>query len=107
MPVPASILAFLDTPYALAPEQIAFFQRCRYIELKAVLNPETLKFFNAAIAERVLQMNTSTMALEGRSTYGKAFLQLFNFWCYDAVVKPLMIRHEPCVVRPLTVITSA
>ena len=93
MPVPASILAFLDTPYALAPEQIAFFQRCRYIELKAVLNPETLKFFNAAIAERVLQMNTSTTPLEERGTYGNAFLRLFGLRNHDAVVKPLLIRH--------------
>ena len=94
MPVPDSILAFLETPYALAPEQIAFYQRCRYIKLKAVLNPETLAFFNAAISERVLQMNTTTSPLEDRSTYGKAFLQLFNLWCHDAVVKELVFSKR-------------
>ena len=93
MPVPASVLAFLETPYALAPKHIAFYQRRRYIKQKAVLNSETLAFFNAAIAERGLQMKATTSPLEDRSTYGKAFLQLFNFWCHDALVKPLFIRH--------------
>jgi len=39
-------------------------------------------------------MNTSTIALEERSTYGKAFLQLFNLWIEDEVVKQLIFSKR-------------
>ncbi|TAD82259.1 MAG: phytanoyl-CoA dioxygenase [Bacteroidetes bacterium] len=94
MSIPRAIQAHLDTYYALAPEQVAFYQRNRYIKLKAVLNPETLAFFNAAISERVEKMDTNSTPLEARSTYGKAFLQLFNLWCHDAVVKHLVFSKR-------------
>jgi ectoine hydroxylase-related dioxygenase (phytanoyl-CoA dioxygenase family) len=92
--IPTSILRFLETPYPLSAEQIDFYQQFRYIKLKQVLNEETLQFFNQAITERVQQMNTVDTPLEERSTYGKAFLQLFNLWREDEVVKQLIFSKR-------------
>lgn len=89
-----SILSFLEKPYSLTAEQIGFYQKYRYIKLKQVLNEETLEFFNAAITERVNQMNKEDKPLEQRSTYGKAFLQLFNLWCEDEIVKHLIFSKR-------------
>lgn len=89
-----SILSFLEKPYSLTDEQIAFYQKYRYIKLRQVLNEETLEFFNRAITQRVNKMNTENKPLEERSTYGKAFLQLFNLWREDEVVKQLVFSKR-------------
>ncbi len=89
-----SILEFLDEPYPLTAEQVSFYQKNRYIKLKQVLNQETLYFFNNAITVRVSKMKTIDTPLEQRSTYGKAFLQLFNLWCEDEVVKKLIFSKR-------------
>lgn len=94
MQIPASIQAFLQEPFVLNREQIEYYQQYRYIKLKQVLNKETLLFFNDAISKRVDEMNTDVKALEERSTYGKAFLQLFNLWREDEVVKELVFSKR-------------
>jgi ectoine hydroxylase-related dioxygenase (phytanoyl-CoA dioxygenase family) len=94
MSVPASILSFLNEPYTLSEEQIAFYQKYRYIKLKEVLNEETLSFFNEQITEQVNKMNTAHTALHERSTYGKAFLQLFNLWVENDAVKQLILSKR-------------
>jgi hypothetical protein len=94
MPIPSSILTFLNENYKLTNDQVNFFQQYRYIKLKQVLNDETLEFFNTAITERVNKMNTVTTSVQERSTYGKAFLQLFNLWREDEVVKELIFSKR-------------
>jgi ectoine hydroxylase-related dioxygenase (phytanoyl-CoA dioxygenase family) len=39
-------------------------------------------------------MNTVQTALEERTTYGKAFLQLFNLWCENTVIKELVFSKR-------------
>lgn len=80
----------LNNEYAITSEQVDFFQKNRYIKLKQVFDEETLNFFNKAISKRVEQMNTVQSAVDERDTYGKAFLQLFNLWLKDEVVKELV-----------------
>ncbi len=94
MPIPPSIKAFLDQPYALSKEQIFFYQENRFIKLRQVLNPETLAFFNEAISAQVKKMNKDQRPLEERSTYGKAFLQLFNLWREDEITKSLVFSKR-------------
>jgi ectoine hydroxylase-related dioxygenase (phytanoyl-CoA dioxygenase family) len=55
-----------------------------------VLDEDALVFFNEAITARVAIMNTEARPLEERNTYGKAFLQLFNLWLEDEVIKTLI-----------------
>lgn len=92
--LPSSIKSFLADPYFLTQEQIDFYQEYKFIKLKQVLNDESLQFFNAAISERVAQMNKVTTELEERSTYGKAFLQLFNLWREDQDIREFVFSKR-------------
>lgn len=94
MQLPLSIQSFLQEPYALSQEQIDFYNQNRFIKLKQVFNSETLLFFNEVITNRVDKMNTVKVSLEERSTYGKAFLQLFNLWREDAIIKELVFSKR-------------
>ena len=84
----------LNTPYSLTKEQIDFYQENRFIKLKHVFDQPTISYFNEVITRRVEQMNKQTTPLESRSTYGKAFLQLFNLWREDNLVKELVFNKR-------------
>ena len=92
--VPSSVIAALARPYELTNEQIEFYQQNRYFKLKQVFDEDTISFFNDAISKRVEIMNSESTPLEQRSTYGKAFLQLFNLWREDEVVKEFVFSKR-------------
>lgn len=95
MQIPSqSILEFLETPYNLNQEQIDFYQKNRYIKLKNVLSPDVVQYFNSEISKQVDQMNQEQIALEERTTYGKAFLQLFNLWLENPSIKELIFSKR-------------
>ncbi len=94
MKLTTHIQDFLQQPYGLTSEQIAFYQEYRYIKLKQVFDPETLAFFNEAITLQVNKMKTEDIPLEERNTYGKAFLQLFNLWRENEEVKALVFSKR-------------
>lgn len=84
----------LHEPYLLSKEQIEFYEVNRFIKLKQVFDQATLSYLNELISRRVEQMNTQTTPLESRSTYGKAFLQLFNLWTEDDSIKELVFSKR-------------
>ncbi len=92
--VPLSISSFLDSSYQLTQENIDFYQKNRYIKLKEVLNQEIIEYFNLAISKQVNEMNQEKTALDERTTYGKAFLQLFNLWVENPIVKELIFSKR-------------
>lgn len=92
--IPSSITEFLQESYELTQAQIDFYQQNRYIKLKQVLNEASISFFNEAISKRVALMSQEIKPLEERSTYGKAFLQLFNLWREDEFVKELVFSKR-------------
>jgi hypothetical protein len=92
--IPSSLLQGLATPYVLTEEQIEFYQKNRFIKLKQVFDEATIAYFNEAISKRVAIMNKENTPLEQRSTYGKAFLQLFNLWQEDEVVKEFVFSKR-------------
>jgi ectoine hydroxylase-related dioxygenase (phytanoyl-CoA dioxygenase family) len=92
--LPKSISEFLNGTYSLSQVQIDFYQKNRFIKLKEVLNLETVQFFNEAISKQVNEMNQEHTALEDRTTYGKAFLQLFNLWTENLVIKELIFSKR-------------
>jgi len=94
MQMPSSIHAFLQQTFELLNDQVQYYQKNRCIKLKQVLNEETLHFFNSAISEKVNEMNTIAKSLQERDTYGKAFLQLFNLWTVDKIVKQLIFSKR-------------
>jgi ectoine hydroxylase-related dioxygenase (phytanoyl-CoA dioxygenase family) len=89
-----SIQEILDTPYILTQDQIDFYVKYQYIKLKQVFDVDTLRFFNEHISAQVDKMNQVTTALEDRTTYGKAFLQLFNLWTENELVKSLVFSKR-------------
>lgn len=92
--IPSQIIEFLRTPYVLTKEQIDFYEKNRFIKLKNVLSPEVVAFYNEVISEKVAEMNTEDRPLQERSTYGKAFLQLFNLWREDERIKALVFSER-------------
>jgi len=92
--IPPSITAQLKQPYELTAEQLEYYQTNRYIKLKDVLSTETVQFFNEAITMQVNEMHQEQTALEDRTTYGKAFLQLFNLWLESPIVKELIFSQR-------------
>ena len=92
--IPLSIKESLVKPFQLTDEQIRFFQKNRFIKLKQVFDEETISFFNHVITNRVALMNTESTPLDQRSTYGKAFLQLFNLWREDELVKTFIFSER-------------
>ena len=92
--LPLSIVDSLAQPYLLTYEQIEFYNENRFIKLKQVFDEETISFFNNAIDIRVKLMNSESTPLEQRSTYGKAFLQLFNLWREDEAVKEFIFSER-------------
>lgn len=89
-----SIQEILDTPYILTQDQIDFYVKYQYIKLKQVFDVDTLQFFNKHISAQVDKMNQVTTALQDRTTYGKAFLQLFNLWTENELVKSLVFSKR-------------
>ncbi|MEY4572673.1 MAG: hypothetical protein RLZ10_1921 [Bacteroidota bacterium] len=92
--IPATIKSFLEKPYQLTDDQIQFYQTNRFIKLKQVFDEETISFFNEVISKRVDIMNQESTPLEQRSTYGKAFLQLFNLWREDDLAKAFIFSER-------------
>lgn len=92
--IPLSIRKALVAPYQLNDEQIAFYQQYRFIKLKEVFSKEVIDFFNPAITKLVAAMSTTTTVVEERDTYGKAFLQIFNLWTEDELVKEFIFSKR-------------
>ena len=92
--LPESIDNFLKEPYQLSQEQVEFYNTNRFIKLKNVFNNECLEYFGTVISECVQKMNNQAKPLEQRSTYGKAFLQLFNLWREDERAKALVFSER-------------
>ena len=92
--IPRSIKDALEAPYQLSAEQIAYYQQYRFIKLKGVFSNEVINFFNPAISKLVAAMRTITTAVDDRDTYGKAFLQIFNLWTEDELVKEFIFSKR-------------
>ena len=92
--IPASIKERLENFFQLTSDQIQFYQKNRFIKLKQVFDEETISFFNDVISKQVELMHHDNTPLEQRSTYGKAFLQLFNLWREDDAVKTFIFSER-------------
>lgn len=84
----------LAAPFQLTQQQIDYYQQNRFIKLKAVLSNQVLDYFNERISKKVQELNKETTSLADRGTYGKAFLQLFNLWYEDELIKELIFSKR-------------
>ncbi|MGB4772872.1 MAG: phytanoyl-CoA dioxygenase family protein [Chitinophagaceae bacterium] len=94
MHFPGSIAKKLDEPYPLTTAQVEFYQQNRFIKLKQVFDEETIRFFNHQISAKVDEMRGEVTAMDSRDTYGKAFVQLFNLWLEDNLIKAFVFAKR-------------
>ena len=81
----------LCADYRLTDEQIAGYRRDGFVKLPDVLSPTVLAEYGAEFTRLVHALNGQTMALEERTTYGKAFLQITNLWEHSDKVKRFVV----------------
>jgi ectoine hydroxylase-related dioxygenase (phytanoyl-CoA dioxygenase family) len=87
-------MKILNTPYILSQFQIDFFQKNRYIKLKNVFDAESLAYYGEKITEKVNELNKNKDPLDRRDTYGKAFLQIFNLWRENEIIKEFVMSSR-------------
>jgi hypothetical protein len=83
----------LESPYTITEEHQQRFRADGFIRLPEVLPPETLAHYGNHIDALVEQRN-SHQPMEGRSTYGKAFLQIMNLWTQDPIARELVFSRR-------------
>jgi len=76
----------IDEPLELNDEQIHFFRENGFIKLKEVLSKETIEYYGNIISQKVVQFNRMNLPMDERTTYQKAFLQIFNLWRENEIV---------------------
>ncbi|MGL4629680.1 MAG: phytanoyl-CoA dioxygenase family protein [Leadbetterella sp.] len=84
----------ISQSYKLSEEQIAFYQKNKFIKLKQVFDKETLDYYGNKIVEKVAEMSKDAQPLDKRDTYGKAFLQIFNLWREDDTVREFVFSKR-------------
>lgn len=84
----------LEQAFPLTEEQVAFYQKNRFIKLRNVLPEPLVRHFNDVITRRVNQLNRVETPLNRRDTYGKAFLQLTNLWTGDEEIRRLVFSRR-------------
>ncbi|MBB5786461.1 phytanoyl-CoA dioxygenase family protein [Jiangella mangrovi] len=84
----------LDTPYDLAPERIAAFERDGFVQLGGVLDPSVVAGYEPEITAKVIELNTMHLPMAEGSTYNKAFLQVGNLWQHSERVRELVYSRR-------------
>jgi ectoine hydroxylase-related dioxygenase (phytanoyl-CoA dioxygenase family) len=82
-----SFESHLTEEYSLAKDQLQQYQRDGHICLPHLMRQEEIEVYRKAILEAVEKMNAEKRALKDRDTYGKAFLQIFNLWRRNEILK--------------------
>ncbi|MFK8006683.1 MAG: phytanoyl-CoA dioxygenase family protein [Saprospiraceae bacterium] len=86
--------SILNQPLPLTSEQINFYKKNKFIKIKQVLDAPTIEYYNNVITKKVNELNQTSIPLEKRGTYGKAFLQLMNLWREDEEIKQLIFSKR-------------
>ena len=84
----------LSSEYAISKRQIEAYQTKGHIFLKGLAGPREISFYRNAIRDAVAKLNTERRKLEDRDTYGKAFLQIFNLWRQNEVLKSFVLSRR-------------
>jgi len=84
----------LSSEYPLTRSQIDAFQTNGHVFLKQLASPHEISFYRGAILDAVKKLNTERRKLEDRDTYGKAFLQIFNLWRQNEILKTFVLSKR-------------
>lgn len=78
----------LDTPFDLDPACVAELALKGHTCVRGLATPAEVEAFRGPIEEHIARRSAKAPAMEDRSTYDKAFLQLHNLWQRDERVAP-------------------
>ena len=84
----------LSSEYALSESQIDAFKTNGHIFLTGLASQPEISFYRQAILEGVKKLNTEKRKLEERDTYGKAFLQIYNLWRQNEILKTFVLSRR-------------
>src|ERR1700733_3991468 len=84
----------LASHYPLTKSQIDAFQSDGHIFPKELASPSEVLFYRTAILDAVKKLNTEKRKLADRDTYGKAFLQVFNLWRENEILKAFVLSKR-------------
>jgi ectoine hydroxylase-related dioxygenase (phytanoyl-CoA dioxygenase family) len=84
----------LDSEYPLTKEQTEQYQANGHILCKGLASRDEIAFYRKAILDGVDKLNTERRKMEERDTYGKAFLQIFNLWRQNDVLRKFVLAKR-------------
>jgi ectoine hydroxylase-related dioxygenase (phytanoyl-CoA dioxygenase family) len=84
----------LSSDYSLSIDLIKQYQHNGHIYLPGLCSTEEVQFYRRFIVEGVEKMNTERRAMSERDTYGKAFLQIFNLWRTNEVLRSYVLARR-------------
>lgn len=84
----------LSSEYPLTQQQVDAFQANGHIFLKELASAQEISFYREAILDGVKKLNTERRKLEDRDTYGKAFLQIYNLWRQNEILKTFVLSKR-------------
>ena len=84
----------LSSEYALSESQINAFKTNGHIFLTGLASQPEISFYRQAILKGVKKLNTEKRKLEERDTYGKAFLQIYNLWRQNEILKTFVLSRR-------------
>ncbi|HMJ68269.1 MAG TPA: phytanoyl-CoA dioxygenase family protein [Cyclobacteriaceae bacterium] len=84
----------LTTPYPVTKEMVRQYQENGHALCRGLASKDEIEFYRKAILDGVNKLNTERRKMEERDTYGKAFLQIFNLWRQNEVLKKFVLAKR-------------
>src|SRR6201996_9375114 len=78
----------------VSDESIKEFTEKGHTLIKNILSPEEISVYRPVIVNAAQRYNTERRKMEDRDTYGKAFLQIFNLWRQNDVLKKFVLAKR-------------
>lgn len=88
------ILPELTTAYPVSADEVAAYRANGFVRLTHVAAREEAAAYRRPVSAAVERVSTETRPLEGRDTYGKAFLQVMNLWRHDTDVARFVVASR-------------
>lgn len=84
----------LNSEYPLSKEAIREYQTNGHVLCRGLASKDEVTFYRKAILDGVEKLNTEKRKMEDRDTYGKAFLQIFNLWRQNDILKKFVLAKR-------------
>jgi ectoine hydroxylase-related dioxygenase (phytanoyl-CoA dioxygenase family) len=84
----------LDAPFALRPDQIAFYRENGFVRLGGVFTREELAAHAADLRPLVAESRAALAPRAERDTYGRAFVQVMNLWRRSEAVRRFVLGRR-------------